>query len=44
MASKRKKSRQLIINDIIDDEEKKRKCDCWLNVGKCYCAVSSKND
>jgi len=31
-------AKQLTLYDIIADQKKKRVCDCWLDVGKCYCA------
>jgi len=37
MADKKKKIKQLTIYDVIADESKKRDCDCWLDVGRCFC-------
>lgn len=32
-------SKQITLFDIIADDKKKRTCDCWLDVGKCYCII-----
>lgn len=37
-------SKQITLFDIIADEKKKRSCDCWLDVGKCYCELNERNN
>lgn len=34
-----KGGKQITLHEIIEDEKRKRDCDCWLKVNRCYCEV-----
>lgn len=45
MEEQLKDSKQRTLFDIIEevDKDKKRKCDCWLEVPSCYCEIIKPN-